>query len=279
MTCRHCGKEIADASRFCKYCGGRQEAASVEREESAVLAEAVSTGEEKTDQNAELAAQELVTQEPSVQEPVKSPGLQTQEPEKSKAKEGFTKEEIIVLAVALGAALLVACLVIRFVWLGIVLVIGFVAVWLFRLSPEKRKEKLAAFRKSVLKELIAVIVVVGLLMAFIPEFRYWAGALFYGKGVPTSTFEDYPGDNIGTAFYEYFDGGKWGNYKLGGEQFVTFSGDYMSEGLGEVDVVFTFKLNGDDTFTVYETQMNGRPVGLLIEHMMLSDIFEESTSV
>lgn len=30
MTCRHCGKEIADASRFCKYCGGRQEAAAGE---------------------------------------------------------------------------------------------------------------------------------------------------------------------------------------------------------------------------------------------------------
>lgn len=277
MTCRHCGKEIADASRFCKYCGGRQEAASVERNESAVLAEAVSTGEEKTDQNAEPAAQELVTQEPSVQEPVKSPGLQTQEPEKP--DERLTKEEIILLVVALGVVLLMLYLAIRFVGLGVTLVIAIVAVWLFRLSPEKRKEKLAAFRKSVLKELIAVIVVVGLLMAFIPELRYWAGALFYGKGVPTSTFEDYPGDNIGTAFYEYFDGGKWENYKLGGEQFVTFSGDYMSEGLGEVDVVFTFKLNGDDTFTVYETQMNGRPVGLLLEHMMLSDIFEESTSV
>ena len=52
MYCKHCGKEIADDSKFCNYCGnstvlkGMQESENIDKQQIAALEDSISVGEQ-----------------------------------------------------------------------------------------------------------------------------------------------------------------------------------------------------------------------------------------
>ena len=70
-------------------------------------------------------------------------------------------------------------------------------------------------------------------------------------------------------------GGDWSNYKENGTRYVTFNGDYINSEGSLLDVEITFRVSSSgEGFSVYAVEINGNPVGWLIQEVMLETIFE-----
>lgn len=239
MFCKYCCKEFADGSAFCKYCG-----------------KALSEGVLENTSNENALLNEPIGDE--------------------KSNEPFTPKEIGILIAAGVIVILLIILVIRFWQMFFLLVfLGAGIFWWVKASPEQRQRVLTSGAKEVIQGGVGLLVIILLVLLFVPGAGYWADAFLNGKGIPTSQMPNFSNsDNIGTAFYEYFDGGDWDNYKSNGTQYVTFSGDYMSSGSGEVDVVFVFELSNDgESFRLYDMTVNGSENGFA-SLAILGSIFE-----
>lgn len=269
MFCPHCGKEISESSLFCKYCGKVLSSAPQSDESRSIAEENYALSGPEPEQN--------TSQDAAGQQSAESEGLEQPQSAENKTKEPLTLGDIGILIAVAVVGILLLILAIHFwmvtVFLGVA---GIGIYWWVKASPKERTDVLKGSGKGIIKYAVSALIIVLLLALFVPKVRYWTDALISGKGVPISYLSAYSNSkNIGTAFYDFFDGGDWSNYKENGTRYVTFNGDYINSEGSLLDVEITFRVSSSgEGFSVYAVEINGNPVGWLIQEVMLETIFE-----
>lgn len=129
---------------------------------------------------------------------------------------------------------------------------------------------------SVVLRIVEVVVVIVVIVALVRpgSFDKLMNIVVPGIEVRHSYLSEYSSDvTIEEAFNNFFSNEKWSTYTSEGYDYVLFSGNCLVAD-ESADVRINFKITGEH-FIVDSVEVNGTPIGILMQYGMLQKIYED----